>query len=277
MSVPLRSSRTPQDAAGSPRAGGPPPAVPSVTRVRGYQIHAVEYGTSGTPLVLVHGLSGSSQWWYRNVPGLAREHRVLIPDLIGFGRSRRPRLRLPTLDAVAEVFGEWLEARGVERPHLVGHSMGGQMAIHLAARSPERVERLVLVDAAGIPRPLSPGKLMRFAAEVAPLWRWGDPGFLPVIARDALRAGPWTIAQAIAHIFRDDVRPLLPRIEAPTLIVWGERDTLVPLSHSWEMRQGIPGSQLAVLRGASHNPMVDRPADFNRLVLRFLDGETVGR
>jgi pimeloyl-ACP methyl ester carboxylesterase len=242
-----------------------------------YEIHAVEYGTSGSPILLVHGLSGSSEWWYRNIPGLAAEHRVVVPDLIGFGRSRRPRIRLPTLDTVAGVMVEWMDALEIERPCLVGHSMGGQMAIHLAAGWPERVEHLVLVDAAGVPRALSAGKLLQFAAEVAPLWRWGDPRFLPVIARDALRAGPWTIAQAIAHILRDDVRPLLPRIEAPTLIVWGERDTLVPLSNSWEMRQGIPGSQLAVLRGAAHNPMVDRPADFNRLLLRFLDGETVGR
>jgi len=277
MSVPVRSSRTPQDSAGSPPPRGEAPTAVSVTRVGGYEIHAVEFGSAGTPILLVHGLSGSSRWWYRNVAGLAEEHRVVIPDLIGFGRTRRPRLRLPTLDAVAEVFVGWMDALELERPHLVGHSMGGQMAIHLAANHPDRVDRLVLVDAAGIPRPLAPAKLLRFAAEVAPLWRWGDPRFLPVIARDALRAGPWTIAQAIAHILRDDVRPLLPRIQAPTLIVWGERDTLVPLSNSWDMRQAIPDSQLAVLRGASHNPMVDRPADFNRLLLRFFDGETVGR
>lgn len=248
----------------------------SVTRVGEYEIHAVEYGR-GEPLLLIHGLSGSSRWWTRNVPGLAARYRVVVPDLIGFGRTRRPGRRLPTPEVVADVLAGWMGARGIDRANLVGHSMGGQVGIHLAARCPERVDRLVLVDAAGIPRPFSPRTLLRFAAESAPLWRWGDPEFLPVIARDALTAGPWTIAQAITHILRDDVRPLLPQVQAPTLIVWGERDTLVPLTSAWEMRQAIPDVQLAVLRGASHNPMVDRPADFNRLVLRFLDGETVGR
>ncbi len=277
MNVLSRSSRTPYASSGSLREGGAAPSRASVTRVGEYEIHSVEFGTSGTPLLLMHGLSGSSKWWYRNVAGLAVRHRVVIPDLIGFGRTRRATYRLPTLDTVAGVMAEWMDALEIARPSVVGHSMGGQLAIHLAARSPERVDRLVLVDAAGIPRHLSPAKLMRFAAEAAPLWRWGDPRFLPVIARDALRAGPWTIVQAITHILRDDVRALLPRVQAPTLIVWGERDTLVPLTDSWEMRQRIPNSQLAVLRAASHNPMVDRPADFNRLVLRFLDGETVGR
>lgn len=277
MSVPYSPSRTPEKAAGSPPAADAPTPLRYLTRVREYDIHAVEFGTGDPPLLLVHGLSGSSRWWSRNVPGLAVQHRVIIPDLIGFGRTRRPRMRLPPLDVAATVLVEWMTARGIERASFVGHSMGGQMSIHLATRFPERVDRLVLVDAAGIPRPLSIGNLLRFAAEVAPLWRWGDPRFLPVIARDALSAGPLTIAQAIAHILRDDVRLLLPKIQAPTLIVWGELDSLVPLSNSWEMRRLIPNARLAVLRGASHNPMVDRPADFNRLVLRFLDGEPVGR
>jgi len=85
------------------------------------------------------------------------------------------------------------------------------------------------------------------------------------------------VVGAIGHILRDDVRPLLARITAPTLVVWGERDNLVPLLHAGEMRDQIPHAQLAVLRGAGHNPMVDRAADFNRLLLRFLGGESVGR
>ena len=63
----------------------------------------------------------------------------------------------------------------------------------------------------------------------------------------------------------------------PTLVLWGERDTLVPLSDAWEFRRQIPGARLAILRGAAHNPMVDRPADFNRVLKRFLDGEPIGR
>lgn len=222
--------------------------------------------------MLVHGLSGSSRWWERNIPALSERYRVLIPDLIGFGRSPRPYGRLPPMQDLAAVLGEWI--RGVGRPeaHVVGHSMGGQLAIHLAAAYPDQVTSLVLVDAAGIPRPITPRTVVRFAREIAPVWRWGDLSFVPVIVSDAWTAGPRTLLQAIGHILNDDVRPLLPRIQAPTLVLWGERDSWVPLAHGEEMHEAIPDSRFEVLRRAAHNPMVDRPGEFNRRLLRFLSG-----
>lgn len=247
----------------------------SVTEVGPYRIHAVEFGGAGEPLVLLHGLSGSARWWGRNVRALAKEFRVVVPDVIGFGRTRCPG-PLPDMDRTAEVLAEWLERTSPGPVNLVGHSMGGQIAVHLAARFPERVKRLVLVDAAGIARPVTPLNLMRFAAEVAPPSRWGDPSFLPVIVGDALTAGPRTLLRALLHIVRDDVCPLLPGIRAPTLVVWGERDTLVPLAHAEEFRREIPDARLVILPGAAHNPMVDRANDFNRVVAGFLRGESVG-
>lgn len=245
-------------------------------KVSGHPIHWFEYGDKGTPLLLLHGLSGSSRWWARNVPDLAARHRLIVPDLIGFGRSRH-RWRVPPLDEAAGVLDEWIATLGLEPLVLIGHSMGGQIAIHLAASRPPWLERLALVDAAGIPRLLSPGRMIRIAAEATPLWRWGDPRFLRVIARDAWTAGPLVLARSVWNILRDDVRPLLPMIDVPTLIVWGERDTLVPLKDAWTIRDAIPGARLAILRGAAHNPMVDRPADFNRILTRFIDGEPIGR
>src|SRR5690606_7045764 len=137
----------------------------------------------------LHGLSGSSRWWARNVSDLARTYRVLVPDLIGFGRSRAVG-PLPTTEELADLLAEWLDTITDEPVSLVGHSMGGQISVHLVTRAPERFDRLVLADAAGIPRALSAGAFFRFAAEVAPVWRWGDPSFLPVIAGDAWTAGP---------------------------------------------------------------------------------------
>lgn len=246
-----------------------------LTSVAPYQIHSVEFGTGADELILLHGLSGSARWWSRNVPGLAERFRVIIPDLVGFGSS--PAVgRVPRLDEMADVLASWMETLDLGTVHLAGHSMGGQVAVHFATRHPERLGRLVLVDAAGIPRPLTPGNVLRFGLEIAPLWRWGDPAFLPVIFGDAWTAGPRTLLHMIGHLLRDDVRPLLPRVQAPTLVIWGERDNWIPLEHAWEFRHSIPNSELTVLRSASHNPMVDRPEDFNRLVTRFLDGERVG-
>lgn len=263
---------------GAPRLPTRWPWLPDrrfVTEVPPHRIHAAEFGAHGEPLVLLHGLSGSSRWWRRNVPELARGSRVVVPDVIGFGRTR-VRGTLPPIGEIADLLAGWMDRLALGPVDLVGHSMGGQIAVHLAARHPERVRRLVLVDAAGIPRPITPRTLTRFAAEVAPPRRWGDPFFLPTIVGDALLAGPRTILRAIGHILRDDVRPLLPRVAAPTLVVWGELDTIIPVEHAREFREGIPGARLAVLRDAAHNPMVDRPEAFNRLVADFLRGESVG-
>lgn len=253
-----------------------PEARASSTRVGRYVIHAREYGAGESTLLLLHGLSGSSRWWSRNIPELATRYRLVVPDLIGFGRSRT-HIRLPDFETLARLLRAWLEARDIPKVTLVGHSMGGQIGIHLAARNPERLERLVLIDAAGIPRILAPRMLLRFAADAGPLWRWGDPSFLPTIAGDALTAGPRALLRSLHNILQDDVRDLLPRIATPTLIVWGERDQLVPMSHAIELRESIPGARLVVLRGAAHNPMIDRPTDFNRILMRFLEGEPVGR
>jgi pimeloyl-ACP methyl ester carboxylesterase len=245
------------------------------TKVDSYNIHSLESGTTGEVLLLLHGLSGSGRWWARNVPGLAREHRVVIPDLVGYGRT--PLVgRVPGLPEMADLLAAWLDALGVQEVDVAGHSMGGQVAVHFAARHPDRLRRLVLVDSAGIPRPVTPRNVARFAFEIAPLWRWGDPSFLPVIVGDAWTAGPRTLLRSIAHILRDDVRPILPSVRAPTLVVWGEGDTWVPLQHALQLRRAIPDASLVVLRGAAHMPMVDRPEAFNRLVLRFLSGEQVG-
>jgi pimeloyl-ACP methyl ester carboxylesterase len=241
-----------------------------------YRIHWAEAGEGDDAVALVHGLSGSSRWWARNIGPLASRYRVLIPDLIGFGRSRVGIRTLPDMPGVAHVLGQWLSFAAEGPAYLVGHSMGGQVAIHLASREPERIKRLVLVDAAGLPRPLTPRHVMRFAYEVAPPRQWGDPTFLPIILGDAFSAGAWTVLRALRHILRDDVRPLLADLRVPTLLLWGRRDTIIPLSHGEQMRQLIPRSRLLVLRQAYHNPMVDAPDEFNQAVMAFLAGEEVG-
>jgi pimeloyl-ACP methyl ester carboxylesterase len=263
----------------SPDEGGLPageqPVRRTMTRVGPYRVHALDRGEGPEAVLLLHGLAGSATWWSRTVGVLADRYRVLVPDLIGFGRTRSVG-RFPSLKRLAEVLDRWLAELGVERVHLVGHSMGGQISVHLTAARPDRVERLVLVDAAGIPRPLHPLAIARSAVSLAPPGAWGRLEFLPRIAGDAWTAGPRTLGRAIRHILSDDVRPLLPTIRQPTLILWGERDRLVPLDHARELRRRIPNARLLVIEGAAHNPMIDRPAAFNRALTRFLEGESVG-
>src|SRR5215211_9007083 len=183
-----------------------------------------EAAGEGEPVVLVHGLSGSTRWWSRNVSKLAERYRVYLVDLPGFGRMRRLGRPFVLAEAAAWLSG-WMEAVGLQRAHLVGHSMGGYVCLRLAASRPEVVRRLVLVAPAGVPT----GRSM--LGHLGPLLgaaRYATPSFRPVLVRDALRTGPATLWRAARDLLAEDVRDDLRSIMAPTLLVWGERDTLVP-------------------------------------------------
>jgi pimeloyl-ACP methyl ester carboxylesterase len=149
--------------------------------------------------------------------------------------------------------------------------MGGQIAIHLTAAEPTRVRRLVLAAATGIPRRLALTEAARFLAGALPPRVWGTPAFHFTVAADALRAGPRTLLHAATDMLTDDVRPLLPRVPNETLLVWGELDPLIPVEHGEAMARAMPNARLVVLADAAHNAMADRPTDFNRLVMDFLE------
>ena len=107
---------------------------------------AYEVAGSGPPLILLHGLSGSGRWWGRNVPAFADSFRTYTVDLPGFGQSRG--VRWSRLDDIADRLADWLVDEGLSQAHIAGHSLGGAVAARLAARHPDRIDRLVLVDAA---------------------------------------------------------------------------------------------------------------------------------
>jgi pimeloyl-ACP methyl ester carboxylesterase len=222
--------------------------------------------------VFVHGLSGSTLWWARNVPVLAERYRIYLVDLPGFGTMRRSRRPFVLAQAASWLSG-WMEAAGLERAHLVGHSMGGYVSVRLAASRPEAVSRLVLVAPAGVPA----GRSM--LGHLVPLLlaaRYATPAFMPVLVRDAMRMGPTTLWRAARDLLAEDVREDLRKIQAPTLLVWGENDPLIPPAVGDLLRQEIPGSRLLLLRGAAHVPMFDRPAEFDAALLSFLAGKPVG-
>ncbi len=232
-----------------------------------------EVAGEGEPVVLVHGLSGSTRWWSRNVGALSERYRVYLVNLPGFGVGRRARPRFVLAEASSWLLA-WMEAVGLERAHLVGHSMGGYLCLRLAASRPEVVRKLALVDPAGVP----PGRTM--LGHLVPLLlaaRHGAPSFVPVLVRDAIYAGPFTLLRAARDLLAEDVREDLRRVEAPTLLVWGEKDVLIPPSVGDLMREEIPQASLLVIEGAGHNPMFDRPGEFDAALLAFLGGETEGR
>jgi pimeloyl-ACP methyl ester carboxylesterase len=235
--------------------------------------HAAEDGSdriswfeagSGDPIVLVHGLGTSGAWWNRTIPALAERHRVLVVDLVGFGRSRGQPVRL---GAAADQLAAWARATGLERAAFVGHSMGGLVVADLAARVPDLVERLILVDAAGL---ALPQHVTRHLANVV---RGGGSLPLevyPIALGCALQCGPVTIARAAHQILATDLADRLGRISAPTLVIWGARDRLLTPAFGRRLAAAITGARFETIDGAGHSPMWEQPAEFERRLETFL-------
>ena len=218
----------------------------------------------GTPIVLIHGLGGSSDWFRYNIEVLAESHTVAAVDLVGFGRThaRRPLV----FDEIAALLARWIESSFDGPVHLAGNSMGGHIAIHVAAKRPDLIRSLILIDATGIPFAFDPRTHFEYGA----LPHRGF-AFFRVLLRDAFRAGPTTLAVAFARLLRDDARPLLRTLRMPVLLLWGENDPLVPVPYAEQMRELIPQARLVVLQHAGHVPMWENPTAFNGALLAFVN------
>jgi pimeloyl-ACP methyl ester carboxylesterase len=219
----------------------------------------------GDPLVLVHGLAGSWRWWAPALPALAARREVHLVDLPGFGSVRGGRFLLRDAPALVGALADEL---GLDTLDLAGHSLGGLISARLAAARPELVRRLVLVAPAGVhARSSMRAHLLPLAATALR----ARPRLNALIAADAVRAGPWTLWRAARDLLADDLRAELEGIRAPTLLVWGQRDALVPPALAAAFTGAIADARVVVLPGAAHVPMVERPQAFADAVLAFLD------
>ena len=219
----------------------------------------------GAVVALVHGLSGSTHWWHKTLPALAVHYRVYAVDLAGFGGSRA-RQSFELGEAARQLI-TFLDFLDIEKAHLVGHSMGGFIVADLAAHYPARVDKLALVDAAALP--FENGWLGRGFGLTQAVWKM-PRYFWPVFLADAYRAGPRTLWQAATDLLAADIARDLGQVKAETLVVWGEEDRLVPLAQGVELARRLRHARLEIILGAAHSPMLERPAEFNRLLLDFL-------
>lgn len=248
-----------------------------------YEFRYLEAG-EGPPLVLVHGLGSSAlQEWGRLIPPLARRYHVYAPDLPGFGRSGRPKDAEYSIPMQVEAVGSFMAELGVARARLVGISMGGWIAARLAARHPERVERLVLVapagmrpdDAAAIPvdalLPRDVAGVRRLVATV----RHKPPTIPDFVARDVLERktrDEWIVRRALASMGegRDWLDGTLGAITAPVLVVWGVQDRLIPVADAARIQAELRQARVERLDGCGHVPIADCPEAFDRLLFDFL-------
>jgi len=249
----------------------------------------------GEPVLLVHGLGGAAANWVALAPLLLPERRLLVPDLPGHGGSS-PLPAAPSLNAYADPLASLLEHEGARAAAVVGHSLGGAIALRLAIRRPEAVRALVLAGAAGISSAtrsaryaltitglLKPGrKIAPHRARIARsallrhivFGRWGaaDPPALPPQVVDAFLAGPArhtdTVSAAKALV-RDDVRYDLDRVACPSLVLWGARDNQLPIGDAFEYARRLR-APLRVIADCGHLLIGERPAACADAIVGFL-------
>jgi pimeloyl-ACP methyl ester carboxylesterase len=258
-----------------------PTSDKSVT-VYGAKIHYVEAG-SGSPLILIHGLGDNIAVWDSVIPPLAARFRVIALDQIGFGRSDKPLLSYRVGTLVDFLDGFMTELK-IERASLVGNSLGGWVAADFALKRPERVERLVLSDAAGfagLPKTMDPHTLcaLRLASRediryLGPL-TFHDKRFyqdVDLAFKERVIAGDsYTVGQLLDAMIRGDdaLDKRLHAIKRPTLILWGRDDKLIPLNFGERFHQEIASSGLRIIDNCGHMPQVECPDEFSNAVLEF--------
>ncbi len=239
--------------------------------IDGVPVHYQVVG-QGEPIILIHGLSGSSRWWNRNIPTIAQHYQVYLVDIPGFGIMRHASKMFNLMECATWV-DKWMQTIGLETARLVGHSMGGYICMALTVLRPEKVKHLVLVDSIGIPFGPLVDRLVPMA--LSSVFRT-TPAFWPYITYDYLRAGHPMVWRAARQIMALDAASVISAVAAPTLLVWGSHDDLVPLSLGRQLHAQLAGSRLLVLEGSNHFCMFDQPHVFNTALLAFLQGQEVG-
>lgn len=272
----------------------PPPSI--FVDVKGLKVHVRDEGPRNdpTPIVLIHGTSASLHTWEGWVAALKEQRRVITMDLPGFGLTGPNAQGDYRSEAYTRFVLDLMDALGVQRFVLGGNSLGGGIAWQTAVAAPHRVERLILVDAAGYPLqsqsvPIgftvarTPGlsKLMEFIlprkmVEASVRNVYGDPSRVTPELVDryqqlTLREGN---RHALVSRFRQSnfgaYAPLIKTVNVPTLILWGGRDRLIPVADAHRFQQDIVGSELIIFEDLGHVPHEEDPARTVRVVQKFL-------
>jgi pimeloyl-ACP methyl ester carboxylesterase len=253
--------------------------------------HRVAYseGGKGEPVILVHGFGASSDNWNRMAGRLTKKYRVIAPDLPGWGQSTRTDSASYAYPQQVERLHEFLGALGLKRFHLIGHSMGGFISSAYAARYPEEVITLALLAPHGVTEPqpselalsVAAGDNWLVARNVPEFERLLDKVFakrpyvpkpvLKVFAAYAIR-GSAKSTRIFAEMQTNDppLETRLPLIKAPTLIMWGDQDRVLHVSGSEVFRQGIKGSELLVLPGIGHMPLIESARECATAWIKFV-------
>lgn len=262
----------------------------------GWHIHYTVRG-EGSPVVLIHGFLDSHKTWRRNIAALSQNHTVYAIDVLGFGSSERVRAPIYTLKQQSGFLHEFFESQSIGCADIIGHSMGGALALQFAYDFPDSVHKVVLIAPATylysrfprnglkrVPRPVSRGVLgiyekMQGDRSNPVHFAYGDPARITEDAKDIRNQMMRVRGQHDALISMSkskreaDVPQALEQITAPTLILWGKRDRVVPISDAARHVNALPNAQLEILETAGHLPHEEEPDTVNSLITHFFDTE----
>jgi len=239
-----------------------------------------QYGTEGPPIILLHGWGANCELFRSTAQCLCKDFRVFALDFPGFGRSDIP----PEGWSVSDYKGwlvRFLSHLKLDQVGIIAHSFGGRVSIKLAAENPNLIRMLVLVDSAGI-RPKktlrlvliqSCFKALRWLSQrplIGPLFNWPYSMFYKKLASSDYQSSTGIMRQTFLKVVNEDLRDFLPRIQSPTLMVWGEDDHDTPISTARVMEELIPDAGLVILKGAGHYSFLNKPVEFCIIARNFL-------
>ena len=264
-------------------------------QVGGKKMHYLEKG-EGKPVILIHGFLYHSVMWKKNIDDLAKNNKVYAVDLFGWGYSERLQANEYSFERYAKQIVGFMDALQIDRASLVGQSMGGGISVYVAAHFPERVDRLILVDPAVIPYPMTAtGKVYQLPLvgefltalpgdglaknNLKTVWFYDPEKVTDAYAEEVLRplrikgssAGMmYTLRHVLKPPYVEEEARTLARLNKRILLIHGREDIAVPLDRSQQLNSLWKGSQLVVFEKAGHTPHEEYPEKFNQLASEFL-------
>lgn len=267
-------------------------------RVNGIRIRYFDEG-KGKTLVLLHGLGGSATNWFKNIKELSQNHRVIVPDLPSFGKSEIPAVDPDDVnyDFFAHFLKEFLKLLGIKKASIIGNSMGGGISVNFALKFPKNTEKLIIACGTGLGKEIG---LLFFRKHpiVSRIFFYAlskefvlrsllrlvvyDPktldeinirGYADWLKKPEIRKKIRIIAQRALGtegqewLFLDN----LEKISVPTLIIWGNNDQILPSKHGMKAHELIKNSKLVIFDKCGHVPQIEKPKEFNRVLVEFLD------
>lgn len=258
--------------------------IDTITKLDGHKVRYLDSGSDKQPIVLLHGLGGCSDKWMPVMDILSSSYRVLAPDIIGYGKSDKPVVDYTPAYMVSFV-KKFIVATDLEMPHIVGASLGGQVAVQFAARYKQYMSKLVLISPAGMMKHSTPALDQYIMAALYPhkstishalqLMEGGkeppSPSLVQLFMTNMKMPNAKMVFMSSLLCFKNStLHKHLKKVVAPTLLVWGNDDSIIPISYAAKFVSALQNCTFAPIPNCGHTPYVQYPELFCKTISDFL-------